>query len=199
MAGKVIAGSQSNAAGSGPIRAILEAQGPALAILEQAEGKAGANDVIRQALQAGGDLWVNVFLPMRFTEYAKRLGYQVKPGWIAMKQRLTGQALPLVYTGSMRENALAKAHADAVAKKGGGTITIRIPVDHGGTDKQSGSLQPKENAVLRRVPESEVTRIAQQVERVLIATLNERGLHLQTRAAVTISQKRADMPLRKTA
>ncbi len=196
---KVISGSESN--GVGPIRAVLEAQGPALALLEQAEGASGSNDVIREALQAGGDLWVNVFLPMRFTEYAKRLGYVVQPGWAMRKQKLTGQALPLVYTGNMREAAMQGAHADATAKKGGGTITIRIPIQHGGGGRQGGSLQPKDQAVLRRIPDWEVTRVGEEVERTLISLLNLRGLNLQTRAPVLTGGARQapHVPTRKSA
>lgn len=189
MGFKVISASEKSA--TAPIRAVITAQGAALNILEQAEGKSGVNDVIRESLQAGGDLWVNVFLPMRFTEYAKRLGYSVQPGWATHKQKLTGQALPLVYLGGMREKALSGAHADATSSKGGGQIRIRIPIQHGGAGRQGGSLQPKDQAVLRRIPDWEISRVAQEVQKTLIALLNLRGLHLQTKTPVSTSRPAA--------
>jgi hypothetical protein len=159
-----------------PIRSVLRVQGAALKMMEEVEGKKAANDVVRGALQAGGDFWINVFLPMRFTDYAKRLGYYVTDKWNKLKDKITSQVIPLVYIGESRDAALGGAYATATAKGDGGRITIRVPTKH--------PLKAKEQAVIRRVPEWEIKRIAKEIEENLIESLNGRGLHLMTKPPI---------------
>lgn len=167
MAGySVVSGNKIYDTGPGPIRASIELHGKALKLFRQKE----ANDIVRAALQAGGDLWVSVFLPMRFSAYAQQLGYTIRPKYREWKVKNLGQAVPLVgiggHAGAGNSTLVASqnAHATASAKSGGGVITIRIPTGH--------ALQAKDQAVFRRIPKHEVARIAEEVEKTLTDILN---------------------------
>ncbi len=152
--------------GPGPIRAVIELQGKALMLFRQRE----ANDIVRAALQAGGDIWVQVFLPLRFTDYAKQLGYRIRSDYDTWKKKHLGQSVPLVGIGGLAGAsdstlvATQNAHAEATAKGSSGVITIRIPTGH--------ALQAKDQAVFRQIPAHEVARIAEEVEKTLIDILN---------------------------
>ncbi len=152
--------------GPGPIRATIELHGKALKLFRTKE----ANDIVRAALQSGGDLWVNIFLPMRFSDYAKQLGYRVNSKYAQKKQKVLGHNVPLVGIGGTAGAADStlvaskSAHATATAKGGGGVITIRIPTGH--------ALQAKDQAVFRQIPAHEVKRIAEEVEKTLTDLLS---------------------------
>ena len=139
----------------GPIRAVLEAQGAALSLFTQRE----ANTAVREALEAGGDFWVRVFLPMRFSDYARKLGYRVKPTTAKAKALLSGRAVPFVQTGQLQQMAIPGAWARATATGGLGTIWIRIPRPH--------ALRPEFAQVFTTVPTWEINRIAEVVETAL--------------------------------
>ncbi len=149
--------------GPGPIRATIEVYGKSLMLFRQKE----ANDLVRAALQSGGDLWVNVFLPMRFSDYAKQLGYHINQGgkYYTWKKAHLIPPIPLVGIGGAAAAgnstliASQKAHAEATSKGTGGVITIRIPTGH--------ALQAKDQAVFRQIPAHEVKRIAQEVDKTL--------------------------------
>jgi hypothetical protein len=138
------------------LRAAIEFHGPKLALFTAA----GRNDLVREALLAAGNLWISVFLPLRFSDYARKLGYHVTAQ--TQQRKAKGRQPPFVNTGAMAEST-GKAHVEATATKGLGKAVIRIPLGH--------ALQPQFLAVFRRLPPWEQVRLARVIHDTLAARL----------------------------
>lgn len=123
----------------GPIRIAVECHGLALQVLTKAE----RNRAVREALVAGGQLWLRVFAPLRFTPYARRLGYYLpKPE-------------PFVRKGEMRDSVLGSSSVAAVARGGASEIRIKVPYGH--------PLNARHADIFKTVPSWEVQRVADEV------------------------------------
>lgn len=122
----------------GPLRVVVETEGMALEVLSRAE----RNRSMREALANGGRVWPAVFLPLRFTDYARRLGY-----------RKTKE--PFVVTGQMRDTAIAGTRVQGIAQGSRLQIVIRVPYGH--------PLLARYSDVFRSLPPWEVQRIAIEV------------------------------------
>jgi hypothetical protein len=155
---------------SGPIRTALKLYGTgtamfgSMAISEQ-------NLLVKASLMRGGALWIKVFLPMRWTDYARKLGYRASMKWETFKQAVLGQVLPLVGVGGeyrgkgkgegnwppgfMRDTATKGARVEAVSSGGRAVINIKIPFGH--------PVQPHTANIVTKVPPWELTRIAEEV------------------------------------
>lgn len=155
-------------AAEGPIRAVLMAEGSALALFDART----RNTMVRLALHAGGRMWLQVFLPKRFSEYAKRLGYRVSARWAKEKLFLLGNAVPFIgFTppGGGRQHPRWKrtnpekmsvavingANAKATATASRAQLVFTIPYGH--------AVRPETSDALRTVPTWEVQRIAEEV------------------------------------
>jgi len=132
-----------------PIRVAIEAWDFALCLFSQSE----RNLIVRSALYDGGEYWRTVFLPLRFSPYAKTLGYAVTKKW-ELKKGGPGTAIPLVWTGDLHDIAVQGAHVEARADASTAAIIIRIPVP------RYANQQPMVYKVLRSIPAIEVERIA---------------------------------------
>lgn len=157
---------------NGPIRARLEAEGMALALFDPKF----RNDVVRLAMKAGGDFWVNVFLPKRFSQYAFSMGYRVSSRWRKYKEFQGGVAVPFVGLSppgggpiapkwkrtnpeKMITAALGGARASATATANRARIVVSIPYGH--------AIQPETSDMFRFVPSWEMERVAQVVGKSL--------------------------------
>lgn len=148
--------------GEMPLRIAIDLNRAAMAMFSRYE----QNAAIRDALKAGGQLWTVVFLPQRFSDYVRRIGYDETAKWEATKIALFKrgtiqgpQPTPFVFVGIMRETAMSGARVEAAATASRQVITIRIPFGH--------PVQSKAAAVFRTVPPWEVLRIAEEVRLVL--------------------------------
>lgn len=164
----------------GPIKAVVTAQGGALGLLGTQRDR---NNVLRQAMHAGGKFHVRVFLPKRFTSmsYARKLGYihgrwkerMFKPTVIttAGEHRLT-DLHPLVQTGDLARSALERNRVEArstKAGKAGARLSVKVIFsrEHG--------LKPSDARVLTTVADFELDRIAEVVEQEIISLIQADG------------------------
>lgn len=160
--------------GSGTIRWAIEAHGSALALFKPSE----RNDMVREALVDGGKFYISVFVPMNFTAYAERKGYDVSGKYYEKKLKLARRGvidgpLPLVYTGATRESALTKSTASGTATANRATVIMRIPIPPHSSGKGYG-IAKIVGAVLRSIMPWEVQRVAEVVEDSLLRALQGR-------------------------
>lgn len=87
--------------GSGAIKATLEAYGGMLAMYRDA----ARNAIVRDSMWQGGEYYRLTFVPLKFTNYAKRLGYHVTEAWAKRKAKFAG-TMPLVFTDALTGNGL---------------------------------------------------------------------------------------------
>ncbi len=163
--------------GKGPIRWALEAHGAALALFRARE----RNDMIREALEDGGKFYAAVFVPMNFTQYAERKGYDVSFKFFSQKLNLAQRGVidspvnPLVYTGVLRDAAVNRTTVSAIATANKAAILIRIPIPSHGNAKTGGyGIAPIVGLVLRTIMPWEITRVAEVVEQSLVRGLQGR-------------------------
>lgn len=146
---------------NGPIRVTIEANRAALKLFAQRQ----ANAIVRVALQDGGEYFLRVFVPLRFSNYAKKLGYRPSPGYVAKKIRQGQGDVPFVASGAWRD-ATGASRCEATATKAKGRITLRIPQPH--------PITPVTSAQFRTVLPDEIERVARQVGNTLTSLLAER-------------------------
>lgn len=156
----------------GPIRARIEAEGSALALFDAKV----RNTIIRTALSAGGQFWLQVFLPKRFSSYATTFGYTASQRWRKFKEFELGAAVPFVgFTPpgggpaaprwkqkngeKMITAALNGANYTATATAANARIIFRIPYGH--------PVQQMTSDMFRTVPSWEVERVGEVVGKKL--------------------------------
>lgn len=152
---------------NGPISVQIEANKKFMTLLSRKR----QNEVIRNSLNAAGRFWAEVFLPKRFTNYAKNvLGFNPSHAWENAKRRLvfsTGsdkraldpQPTPLVYRGEMRRSALSRWRTASIATSKKQVLTVRIPLGHP-VKKHIASL-------ITRCPRLELQRIVEVFAKVM--------------------------------
>jgi hypothetical protein len=142
----------------GGIRGVLTAHGAALNLFSQRE----RNEIVRDAFEYGGNHWIWKWLPLRFTAYARTIGYHVKAATDALKSKINGDArLPNVWSGRSRRNSL-QAHADARATATTQTVTIRVP-----------NQAPSVRATILTVPPKEIAAIAGAINAALVQGIED--------------------------
>ncbi len=163
----------------GPIRAQILAAGGALVLFDAST----RNEIIRAAMLEGGKFWMRAFLPMRFSQYAYRLGYTVSEKWSRRKLRDLGVSVPFVgftppgggrraptWKGTNPEKmitaALNGASVRASAAAGRASLTIRVPYGH--------AVREETTASFRTLPSWEVARIAEVVGKALVDQIADR-------------------------
>lgn len=156
----------------GAIRCVLMARGGALALFEAKT----RNELIRNALTAGGVFWLRAFLPKRFSQYAYRLGYRVSKKWKDQKERHLGVVVPYIGgtppgggrvmpTWSQRNGekmitaALNGANVKATATASVASLVFRVPFGH--------PLQADHAAWFRAMPSWEIQRVAEVTAKAL--------------------------------
>lgn len=151
----------------GPIRASITANQKALALFRQRE----QNEIIRNAMQRTGDFWLVVFMPRRFTDYARRfLRYNPFAKWedtkVALAKRgviASPQPTPMVYTGISRATALSRSRAEGRATKTKAVAIVRMPLGH--------AVRPQISKIFKYLPRHEVERIAQVFDKALVEAI----------------------------
>lgn len=123
---------------NGPISVQIEANKKFMVLFSRKR----QNEVTRNSLNAAGKFWAEVFLPKRFTNYAKSvLGFNPSHAWEnakrklvfspnSRKQALDPQPTPLVYRGEMRRSALARWRTASTATAKRQVLVVRIPLGH---------------------------------------------------------------------
>jgi hypothetical protein len=187
----------------GPVRATIIHRDAALKLFKPGQ----ANAIIRVALKDGGDYFCKVFIPLRFTNYAKRLGYRVTNAYQQRKKQEGFGDLPFVRTGDTRTQAVASAHTETTATGGAsgkGRIKILVPI---GPIAYTSNL----SQIFRSVPAYEIERIARVVGSSLDSLLAERtevvtrkgvtraSLPASSRAAVPTPARKTSTPIRRAA
>lgn len=127
--------------------------------------------MIRSAFTAGCQAWLEQYLPLRFTNYARaKLAYRLQSGHIRRKQHF-GAPEPLVWTGETQESVLSRAavKVGGSAQKPYGRIPMRLP----------GPRAEVVVSVLSTILDSEMGLVArtieQEAQRMLAqATVTER-------------------------
>ncbi len=155
-------------------------QDKALALFSQSEH----NAIVREAMAKAVGFWLNVFLPKRFSDYAYKLGYRISQKYKKSKRgQLKGaEPTPLVYEGLLVDAALQGANAHSTATKGKPSAIVRIPT--GGH-----ALAPIVTAVLRTVPNYEVTRVAETFGQALADIINNTEPTSPTKSRLTGFQR----------
>jgi hypothetical protein len=108
------------------------------------------NRMKRDALMAAGWMFVRQFLPLRFTDFARRmLGYRARLESGGGFNKAYKQ--PLVDVGTLRDRMLASAYPEAAAA--GKALFIRTPYAH--------PLRPEHARVLQRITPDELAAMNQ--------------------------------------
>jgi hypothetical protein len=168
------------------LNAIFELKGP-FAKLMTAERKG----VIQASLRAGGELFKSKYIPLRFTDYAYRLGYKVTEAWKKFKRRTlkTGRAQPYVgttpagggnvlslaggnhdgltvYNPEKMSVAMARGcRVDISGTSRGGDIIIRTPFGH--------PLRTEYAKAFTHITEAENQTVAREVSRAFTALISK--------------------------
>ncbi len=167
------------------LNVIFELKGP-FAKLMTAERKG----VIQTSLRVGGEFFKLKYIPLRFTDYAYRLGYKVTDAWKKFKRRTlkTGRAQPFigttppgggnvlslaggnhdgltVYNAEKMSTAMtAGCRVDITGTAKGGDIVIRTPYGH--------PLRPEYAKAFTHVTDAESQSVAQEVARAFKALIS---------------------------
>jgi hypothetical protein len=152
--------------GSGPIKAQLEAYDGMLAMYEDA----ARNAITRDAMWQGGEYYRVTFVPLKFTNYARKLGYHASEKYVARKRRMFGAELPLVYTdqqthNGLRSQVLGGSRSEARATRKDCYVLVRMP------GPSYMNQQRTVYKVLRGVLPAEVERVAKVVGQALADNL----------------------------
>ena len=146
---------------NGPISVQIEANRKFMVIFSRKR----QNEIIRNSLNAAGEFWANVFLPKRFSNYAKTvLGFNPAHEWQNAKRRLVfsthadkqaqdPQPTPLVYRGIMKRTALSRWRAASIATSKKQVLTVRIPLGH--------AVKKHIADIITRCPRLELQRIVE--------------------------------------
>lgn len=137
------------------------------------------NTAIRTALLAGGELFIDTYVMMRFSDYARKLGYGIASNWLSVKLQALGKAIPFVgltppgggrsgggHKATNPEKMIVavmrgtRATATATSSDGGRhTISILIPFGH--------PLRPSDADIFTTVLPAEIDAVAERVRTVL--------------------------------
>jgi hypothetical protein len=147
----------------------------ALAVFSQKE----QNNIMRAAMYRTAFYWTEIFLPLRFSDYAvDRLGYNPSARWEDFKSIMADnqkklrktyrrvmrpQPTPMVFTGDMRKAALGRNSIKATATKGKGVTAIRIPFGH--------AVQSKLSNLFRQLPPNEMEALQAAFKAAFAASL----------------------------
>lgn len=157
-----------NMSGKG-IRATITSKGTILELFSRRD----QNSIVRTAMFEAGQMWRFTFLPLRFSNYAKRLGYGARSQWNELKRRraangsaISPQPTPFVFGGVkgqavMRDTALAGARTVATATATRCVASIKIPFGH--------PILPRFAEVFATIPENE----ADAFLKVFVDTMDE--------------------------
>lgn len=136
------------------------------------------NAIVRMALFAGGSYWVEKYLPLRFTNYAKyALGYahKITKRGAYSAARIAGK-LPLVENGDLQNTALSESWVEASANSSNAYAVMHIatgmttpaPSSKNGASMPYGN-QPLVYRTLTTITEPEIVAIAKRAEETIIA------------------------------
>lgn len=152
---------------NGPISVQIEANRKFMVLFSRKR----QNEVIRNSLNAAGEFWANLFLPRRFTNYARTaLRYNPSAAWETAKRALTDsqddrkrslapQPMPLVYRGEMRRSALSRWRLSSVATSKKQVLVVRIPLGH--------AVRKHTAQTITFVPRLELQRIVEVFSKVM--------------------------------
>jgi hypothetical protein len=163
------------------LNAIFELKGP-FAKLVTAERKA----IVRASLRQGGEFFKEKYIPLRFTDYAYRLGYRVTEEWKKFKRRVMGSKRANPYIGTTAPgggdvesmySGLKPTHnpekmaiamqrgcrVDVTGTGAGGNIIIRTPYGH--------PILPVSATAFTKIAPAENQKVAQEVARAFTAFL----------------------------
>lgn len=138
------------------------------------------NAIVRAALAAGGTYWIEKYLPLRFTNYAKaELGYAAKTARRATSPYSAKNArykMPLVLDGNLQNTALTQSYADAKATSSNAYVTLHIATGMTQPTAKGASMpyaaQPLVNRTLSTITEREIAAIAKQAEETILTLVN---------------------------
>ncbi len=166
-------------AGQGAIRLQLVAQEKALSLFSNRERSA----ILKASIARAGLFWLSTYLPKRFTDYAKQLGYKITVKYEKRKLKEGGEVRPLVYSGNMANAALSGATAKGMANGDKVAVLLRIPQgDH--------QLAMVVQRVMRTIPESEIKDLAREFGKVLAAIINNADLSDPDKSRLTVPQRK---------
>jgi hypothetical protein len=118
----------------------------------------------------GGEYYRTVFVPLKFTNYARKFGYHATAKYAARKRKMFGAELPLVFTdeqthNGLRSQVLAGSRSEARVTRSKCAVLIRMP------GPAYMNAQPMVYKVLRSVLPAELERVAAIVGTALAANL----------------------------
>lgn len=166
------------------------------------------NSMVRTALYAGGMKWIDDYLPLRFTNYARtELGYSAKvTKGGAYTTKASNRNIPLVQNGDLRNTALSQSWAEAKATSSNARVTMHIATGMTQPSKKGASTpygnQPLVYRTLTTITEREIGVIAATMEATLTAlvagsegTISRKGT---IRRSLTPTQHSTLVPTKRT-
>ena len=127
------------------------------------------------AFAAGGQHWIEVWLPMRFTDYARSLGYSVSERYASVKAKEKGHTLPLVLTGKTRDAVVD--HSTFTIRNSSSKISfvVRMPLPSNIKGYIYGySTRSQVRQMLTTIPPREIISIAKVIKSALHSELTGR-------------------------
>ncbi len=169
--------------GSGPIKAQLEVWDGHLSFFSDS----ARNTLIRDAIWQGGEYYRTTFVPLKFTNYARKYGYHATQKYVARKRKMFGAEMPLVFTdqqthAGLRSQVIGGARTEARVTKGVGVVLIRLP------GPSYMNAQPMVYKVLRSVLPEEVERVAKIIGRAMEESLGDTVSDTRGRRQLTPAQ-----------
>jgi hypothetical protein len=182
------------------ISAVIKESGPFFDYLFTGKGRRSRiNAVVKNALNAGGTFWIGTFMMMRFSDYARRLGYRATKRWEDRKRRILGSVTPYVgITGSVPQRGSFSKMIDSVSgakvvsantKTRSAKLVVTVPFGH--------PVSAVHAQYFKRIPQWEMKRVVEVVgEAIDAALINEPTSRPPVRGttakrSVTRSRKRA--------
>ncbi len=179
---------------NGPITAFLIENEKALAVFSQKE----RNTVARAAMTRTANMWIEIFLPLRFTKYAfAHLRYYPTAAWESVKRLMENsnkqtkggrkvvgpQPTPLVFTGDMRRAVLGGANSRVTATQSRPVARVRMPVGH--------AIKQSTAAPLKHLPPNEVKRLSEIFKKAFSAAIGRAGNRSSFRASEAVAKRAA--------
>lgn len=162
---------------NGPITVYIKENETALKVFSQKE----RNTVVRAAMTRAANFWCEVFLPMRFTDYARKLRYRVTREWDLRKvlmlatgthrkdgrKPIAPQPTPLVFDGTMRKAVLGGYSVQVTATQTRPVARIKMPTGH--------AIKGNTAYPLKTVPPWEAQRLMEVLKKAFVAALGRAG------------------------
>jgi hypothetical protein len=137
------------------------------------------NSIVRAGLYEGAMYWIDEYLPLRFTGYARS----------DLKYRGSKKGTPLVRSGRLQESALSESWAEARSTSSNATATLHIATgtmlnSKGASTGYSYAGNPVVYEVLTSITDREIRAIALKMESTILGLIEGSSVTVTRKSTV---------------